>query len=382
MKLATPPVPSRSTVDELWAAADLLSLKTPAEARSQRGSHRIEFRREQLTVTFFTPGVKPAPTQAVGRDLSYGGIGFFARGFVYPETRCEVVLGKHAGGSETLSGAVVHCCHLVGTWHRVGVKFDEQIYPAMFLGPPRPSSASRAKATLSGEVLVLEPVEADRRTLAREVERLGGQAVAFADLAEAAAWLKERHGTPVSGVIANLAALAAARPGGSASPDLIDTIATLLSRIGSRALIDVGEPEATAEGRAGVKATLHKPITADGVAEAVAEATGEPADDAAPIRSQLVEEGRAEGELAELLEEARRQIGELGMALPRAVTAEDLAACQKLASRLKYFGTSFGYAPLASTAAAAAAGLAATQDVGACRATLDDLAGICRRCTS
>lgn len=94
-------------------------------------------------------------------DLSKGGLGFFHRAYVHPGTKCTINGAMSDGQPICMKGEVVRCEHVSGTVHTVGVKFEMEIDPEVFLGegafatptpppplaPPPPSPASSATDT-------------------------------------------------------------------------------------------------------------------------------------------------------------------------------------------------------------------------------------------
>jgi hypothetical protein len=82
-------------------------------------------------------------------DLSRGGLGFFHRAFVHPGTKCTINGNTTDHQPISLKGEVVRCEHVAGTVHTVGIKFEMEIDPEIFLGegafgtpvPPPPQTA-------------------------------------------------------------------------------------------------------------------------------------------------------------------------------------------------------------------------------------------------
>ncbi len=371
--------PRDATLDKLWRAADELDRKISEEIRGLRGTPRVRYRRGDIAVLLRPSSGVPQERVAVGRDLSVGGIGLFSRGFLYPGTVCELKLERQLGGTDTVVGAVAHCSHVAGPWHQVGVKFHQKIHPALFLTP---SAAKELAANqtpnqqIDGDVLVVEPNELDRRLITFHIKTLGGVGVE-ADSAEVAlARSGDDNQPPLLAVIANIDALslaANADAGERESESLLEQIRSA-ARCAVINLRDQGAAQKVV-----TEYTIVKPVTQGEIASILAAALGGYGAGETPIRSTLTDEKPAEGDLAELLQAAVRQIQQVGHELVAATLDGDVDTARRRASHLKFLGTSFGYVPLASNAGEATRALDATQDTAMCKPTLDTLAGICRR---
>lgn len=67
-------------------------------------------------------------------DLSNCGLGFFHRAYVHPGTKCTINGITTDGQPVTLKGEVARCEHVSGTVHTVGIKFEMDVDPEIFLG--------------------------------------------------------------------------------------------------------------------------------------------------------------------------------------------------------------------------------------------------------
>ncbi|MEM6551603.1 MAG: PilZ domain-containing protein [Planctomycetota bacterium] len=88
------------------------------------------------------PGGNIARFSIRTRDLSASGIGFFHGQYLYPESRCTVLLMAQDTGLTRLGGTVKRCDLVQGRVHMIGIAFDNLIEPERFTGRVAPLSAS------------------------------------------------------------------------------------------------------------------------------------------------------------------------------------------------------------------------------------------------
>lgn len=98
--------------------------------RHQRQSLRIS---EGLETLFEGFDGQPVSCRVRPRNLSQGGIAFLHEAYVYPETRCTVVLISQMNQPLEVSGRVVGCRHITGKLHEIAVSFDRAIDPSDFI---------------------------------------------------------------------------------------------------------------------------------------------------------------------------------------------------------------------------------------------------------
>ncbi|MEM1011946.1 MAG: PilZ domain-containing protein [Planctomycetota bacterium] len=369
--------PTDEELDQLWHKADILEEKVPQADRDLRGSERIPFRRRDVELNLQSErGCRQWRT--VTRDLSSTGIGLFTRGFVYVGTRCELVLPRHLGGHDLVVGNVVWCDHLASTWHHVGIEFDTKIFPLLYLSPEESKKAPAVEQTtarLSGPVLVLDPISLDRQLLAFHLTASGAEPIpcaTVADAEEAAAAIASGDCPMASPpVLADVEALAEAQ---NIAP--ADVFAQLEDRYGD-SLIVLEKTENACQ--LSPKNVLKTPFTKASTAAAVAELLGGAAGDDTAIKSNLIEDGPPDGDLADLLDAAVRRIQSVGTDLQASVANRDLHACRAACDTLKTLGQSFGYAPLTTAADSALRALDATLDLSMSTSVLAQLRSVCRR---
>ena len=125
----------RLSVNELLPLLDELDARSgqDEEAALKRAFARGRYRAIGVPVVFNNAGQSGAPLYLVPRNLSASGIGLIHSTFVHTGTPCTVTLPTVAQRAVRIPGVVVRSCHLTGTVHEVGVKFDQIINPREFL---------------------------------------------------------------------------------------------------------------------------------------------------------------------------------------------------------------------------------------------------------
>jgi hypothetical protein len=87
-----------------------------------------------LMLTMEYPGGSSAHFKVYPWDLTRHGLAFFHRAYVYPGTRCAFTADTFDHQPISFAGEVVACAHVSGSVHTVGVKFEMDIDPEVFLG--------------------------------------------------------------------------------------------------------------------------------------------------------------------------------------------------------------------------------------------------------
>ncbi|MEM6391922.1 MAG: PilZ domain-containing protein [Planctomycetota bacterium] len=129
--------------DEAWISlVKKLDEKNPQPpTSSKRGFERIAYCDMALAICEVEhPGGNLARFSIRTRDLSASGIGFFHGQYLYPESRCSVILMAQDTGMTRLGGTVKRCHLVQGRIHMIGIAFDELIEPERFTGRVAPVS--------------------------------------------------------------------------------------------------------------------------------------------------------------------------------------------------------------------------------------------------
>jgi len=97
----------------------------PCEGAERRRSERHRHRCDAGIVIAFDAGDGPDQEFLVHpRNISESGIGLLHEAYVYPETRCRVLLPATPDEIVEVSGTVVDCRHVHARLHEIGVHFD------------------------------------------------------------------------------------------------------------------------------------------------------------------------------------------------------------------------------------------------------------------
>lgn len=123
---------------EQTKARDSASLQT-----IQRSESRLDYR-EGAMLVILNPQEpdKRALFRVAPTNLSTCGVGFLHGAFVYPGTRCDVMLTNLNGQPELIRGVVARCELAKGRVHTVGVRFDEPIETAHYIAGTESDAAA------------------------------------------------------------------------------------------------------------------------------------------------------------------------------------------------------------------------------------------------
>lgn len=137
--------------------------------KNKRTMPRVPFRKNDVAIRVYHPGGSVTTSLVTTRNLSAGGISFIYHGFLYKGTRVEIMLKRRLGGDDLISGVVTHSALISRVYHLIGVRFDDKIFPKLYLDPNEwgilDDSAPIDPASLSGTVLHLDDQQIDRALL-------------------------------------------------------------------------------------------------------------------------------------------------------------------------------------------------------------------------
>lgn len=146
-----------------------------------------------LLLTMEYPGGSSARFRIYPWDLHKGGLAFLHRAFVYPGTRCTLTGDTFDHQPISIRGDVVRCDHVGGIVHSVGLKFEMDVDPEVFVGeqaaatlgqaaPPPPGAAPdksadwwTALAEMAAEVAKLAQERAPADALRKRTAALVAQ---------------------------------------------------------------------------------------------------------------------------------------------------------------------------------------------------------------
>ena len=147
--------------------------------RDRRRWKRWEYRVSDIAVIVQHPGGGTGRFLVCARNISNGGISFIHGGYLHPGSECRVLLPKRDGRPLAVAGVVVHCRHLDGSHHEIGIQFMQQVDATEVLpswdSPDEKEADEKAieLPTLSGRVLVVDQSSLDRRLLAHRLSVTG-----------------------------------------------------------------------------------------------------------------------------------------------------------------------------------------------------------------
>ena len=118
---------------DYWAK--VLAADGDAAAWARKRSPRLSFDRARVVIRATHPGGGTTEGSVYAHDLSAGGLSFLHAGYLHVATALSIVLPRRLGGEDRVTGRVAWCQHVGGTWHALGVRFDESISPKAFVSP-------------------------------------------------------------------------------------------------------------------------------------------------------------------------------------------------------------------------------------------------------
>lgn len=122
----------------LHQALDLRwNVKPPNQKRSRR---RIAFKEMNVPLTVCNPLGESESHIVYCRDFCDRGIGALCVTFIYPGSRCSIVLHRVDGQREMFTGRVSNCVHVYKRLHRIGISLLQPIDVEEFTGPPDDAS--------------------------------------------------------------------------------------------------------------------------------------------------------------------------------------------------------------------------------------------------
>jgi CheY-like chemotaxis protein len=278
-------------------------------------------------------------------------------------------------GEEVVSGRVAWCRHVSGTWHAVGVRFDDPISPKQFVSPAEwdrlPTSNPIKPQSLTGQVLMIDDQDVDQMLFAHLLRSTRLSVTTVGDVARAV----EAIGKLVFDVVCLDLNLGVGRPGGE------DAIATLRSAGHKGPIVAVSGVQASrleAARSRGVAHTLAKPYDTEQLIAVLAAALevngGEPAD---PIYSEL---SHQEG-VADLLQAFCDKVRQSMRQFRLHVDAGRLDDVRMVCEMLRGSAGGYGYPSLSAAAGQAIKAIDACGDVAEASPDLLKLIALSKRIT-
>jgi hypothetical protein len=332
---------------ELARLLDEVDRETNDSAVKRRKFVRWPYRRT-VKVTLRQGGGSPVDLNMACRNLSSGGAGLLHSSYIYDNSEVEIMLPATNGSIVATKGRVVHCRHVQGTTHEIGVQFDSTINPRDFLSLDAFSDGFTLEHVdpeqLDGCVLAVDDSEMDLRILQHYLE---GCELILCDYLIG----EERGAEFVSRL----------RESGSRTPVIMVTAdQTSTTR------------EQLLESKA--DAFLAKPVGREVLLRAIAEfmLMGSLGD---AVKSSLPE---GHPNLA-LLPDFTKDLAEIASGLEKSLESDDFKTCRRLCLRISGTGPSLGFEPLAQCAERVANAVAASKSTVSASAEITSLVGLLRK---
>ena len=324
------------------------------------------------------PGGTSTPRHVLTRDLSAGGLSFLHNGYMHTGTRVDMNLQRFVGGEDTVSGRVIHCAHIAGTWHTVGVKFNAKVFPKLYLDPDQ-AGASTVDATqpqaIQGRVLLLEDAELDRRLFAHHLRKTRVELTLCETLDDAEAQIKRRAGGPEAFELAVVEVrLSNVTPAVEPAAVVTRLVATGVRVAACSAETDPKVLQAVKE--AGTIGVLRKPYDPDRLLGNIVDWLGlDTGGDR--ILSSLADQPDMRPLLTEFVGKAKL----LGQALAEAVRNDDFDRARNICITLRGSGAGYGFHAVTEAAGEVLQLLETSKSLANAGGIVDRLRAVCARVT-
>ena len=337
---------------KLIESVDSASVK---KVQDDRRRLRVSYNQCKAVLTLLSESGNATRFIVIPRNLSRLGVAFVHGRFVFPQSRCEVLLQSLDQQWHAIAGRVTSCRHVQGMVHEIAVRFDQAIdLPAFAVLTPEqemlnledvtrdlpPEEAAKVQR-LAGRVLVVDGFAMDRKLFNLWLSRSGFQADGADDAVEA---LKKVASDRYDLVVVEV------HLGGDSGLDLIRDLCC-----GSLAIpvlaMSAQDSDAVREQalQAGAKAFLGKPFTEEQLIQQCHTLLGNDTDnpdELCPIYSSSANDE----ELKPLLAEFIRGINGYITQLRDANAHKDFRVLQAVARALKGAGTGYGFPPITAAA--------------------------------
>lgn len=146
--------------------------------QDRRRYKRWEYRMSDIAVLVQHPAGGTGRYLVCARNLSAGGLSCIHGGYLHPGSECQIVLPRTEGDPVAVNGVIVHCRHVEGSYHEVGIRFTQEVEPADLVPQLIPEGEQTGDLTqelpkLQGSVLVVDQSPADRRLLTHHLAATG-----------------------------------------------------------------------------------------------------------------------------------------------------------------------------------------------------------------
>ena len=295
-------------------------------------------------------------------------MGVLHTGFLHIGTKIEVTLARRAGGDDVIHGTIVYCVHVAGSFHHLGVRFDQKINPQHYVSRESLEQAegNGTPTTLAGKLLHFDDSEVDRKLLAHYIKGTKIELTSMTSSENIVDAIKQNafdlvlcegnfKQTTGEALIANL------RAAGYAGRVIIITSETAPDRL--RGLK-----------QAGATGMLGKPYDQTKLFSLIG-----PFLKRASADSNVVSALAAQPEMKSLIERYVANVQQLANDIEGAIRDNQLDRMRQICSSLKSSGTSYGFAMLSEMSKETLRSLDATMSLTDSNAQIRKLLDLCKR---
>ena len=304
------------------------------------------------------------------RNISAGGLSAIHGGYIHPGSECKIVLPRREGNPFAVNGIIVHCRHIEGSYHEIGIRFTQEIDPTALVPQLIPDGAGTGDQTgelppLEGRVLVVDQSPADRKLMTHHLSATA-LILNMVDSSGAAIDAVRKHSYDL--ILCDL----------HLENDAVRMIEQIRASDYKGPIIVVtaeNSPQRLTEARAaGANEIIGKPHSAAYLASLLAEWLDVPGVDR-PIYSNLEETSG----MAELIADFVDDMQKMTHQLQKAMEKTDVAAARELCVELVGSGTGFGFGSVTEAARDALTAIDTAQNKQDAKPSLKRLVGICQR---
>jgi CheY-like chemotaxis protein len=161
-----------------------------ASGRDRRRYKRWEYRRSDIAVLVQHPAGGTGRYVVCARNISAGGLSFIHGGYLHPGSECRIVLPRRDGSPLPVTGVIVHCRHVEGCFHEIGIQFSQELDPGSLLPQAdadqlEADGQTRELPALEGQMLVVDQSDSDRKLMTHQLA-VTGLAITMVDTTGAA----------------------------------------------------------------------------------------------------------------------------------------------------------------------------------------------------
>ena len=338
--------------------------------RDRRRYKRWEYRMSDIAVLVQHPAGGTGRYLVCARNISAGGLSAIHGGYIHPGSECKIVLPRREGSPFAVNGVIVHCRHLEGSSHEIGIRFTQEVDPSVLVPQlipdgEDPGDQTRELPPLEGRVLVIDQSPADRKLMTHHLAATA-LILKMVDTSGAAIDAVRRHDYDL--ILCDL----------HLEDDAVRMIRQIRASDYKGPIIVVtaeSSSDRLTEARAaGANEIIGKPHSAAYLGSLLAEWLDVPGVDR-PIYSILEETAGMAELIADFVDDVQKKTHQL----EKAMANTDMTAARELCVDLVGSGTGFGFASVTEAARDALTAIDTVQNEQDAAASLKRLVAICQR---